>query len=176
MSWESRLLDLFDDLEQQAEGLHRAELDAEVAELARAEYSEVALAARFHASRGRTVEAALTGGAVVRGELGRTGRDWCLVHEPVPGREVLLSLPALAAVRGLSTRAVPEVARPLTARLGLGSLLRRVAEEAEPVHLVGTDGTGRQGVLGRVGSDFVELSTDQGVVVVPFPGLALLRR
>ena len=177
MTWESRLFDLFDDLEQQAEGLHRVDLDAEFAELARAGYSEVALASRFHASPAHAVEITLTGGAVVRGELGRAGRDWCLVAEAQPtGQEVLVSLPAVTAVRGLSTRAVPEAARPLSARLGLGSVLRRVAEEAERVHVVSTDGSRRQGVVQRVGADFFELSSEPGLVVVPFVGLALLRR
>ena len=52
MSWEQRLLAVFDDLEQQAEGLALAERDAAVEELSRAGYAEVELAARLHAATG----------------------------------------------------------------------------------------------------------------------------
>ena len=52
MRWEYQLGDLFDDLEQQAEGLALTERDALVAEQSRAEYAQVDLTARLHASRG----------------------------------------------------------------------------------------------------------------------------
>ena len=52
MRWEERLLDLFDDLEQQADGIALAERDALVAEQSRAEYAAVTLADRLHASVG----------------------------------------------------------------------------------------------------------------------------
>ena len=44
MSWEESMFAVFDDLEQQAQGLHLAERDAEVADLTVAEYSRVSLA------------------------------------------------------------------------------------------------------------------------------------
>ena len=56
MTWERELLDLFEDLEHQAEGLALTDRDAEVAELARSEYAEIDLAARVHASVGQPVE------------------------------------------------------------------------------------------------------------------------
>ena len=46
MSWHESMFAVFDDLEQQAEGLHLAERDAEVADLTLAEYTRVTLAAR----------------------------------------------------------------------------------------------------------------------------------
>ena len=61
MHWEERLLAVFDDLEQQAEGLALEARDAEVAELGRAEYAAVDVAARLHgavASRLRASEVA----------------------------------------------------------------------------------------------------------------------
>ena len=176
MSWESRLFDLFDDLEQQAEALHLAERDAEVAELARAEYAEVALASRVHASCGLDVELAILGGTTLRGRLARAGRDWCLVAVTPPvGQVALIPLRAVVAVRGLSARAVPEAARPLPDRLGMGSVLRRLAEDGEPVVVLGTDGSTRHGAVQRVGADFLELAGDSGTVVVPFGAVALLR-
>src|SRR4051794_10210086 len=69
MRWEERLLDLFDDLEQQAEGLALIGRDAEVAELSRAEYAQVDLADRLHASEGRSVRFGVNGSDSSR-------RDW----------------------------------------------------------------------------------------------------
>ena len=43
MSWDAALLDVFEDLEQQASGLRLADRDAEVADLAAAAYAEVGL-------------------------------------------------------------------------------------------------------------------------------------
>ena len=181
MSWELRLLDLFEDLEQQAEGAAMVARDAEVAELARAEYSEVDLAARWHASLGLDVELVGSGGLVVRGQVARVGAGWCLLtggSEDGSGpQEWLFVLAGLVSARGLSQQARPQATRPITGRLGLGSALRRVVEERGPVTLVRSDGERRQGRLGRVGKDFVELvPEDGGVEIVPFSALAALRR
>jgi hypothetical protein len=176
MSWERQLFDLLDDLEQQADGLERVEREAEVAELAVAEYAGVALVARVHASVGQQVEVTLIGGETERGRLARAGADWCLVVGEGASRECLVRLPAVVAARGLSWRAVPEPSRRVTARLGLGSVLRSLAEERHPVQVVGVDGRRRQGGVSRVGADFFELVDDVGSWVLPFAGVAALRR
>ena len=181
MSWERRLLDLFEDLEQRAEGAVLAARDAEVAELARAEYSQIDLAARCHASVGADVELAGPAGLVVHGRVARVGAGWCLVVSRAGDRatmhEWLFILSGLLSARGLSPQARPVSTRPVTARLGLGSVLRTMAEERGTVTLVRCDGERRQGVLGRVGSDFVELVGEGGAVdLVPFSGLVALRR
>ena len=81
MHWEERLLALFDDLEQQAEGLALAARDAEVAELGRAEYAHVDLTSRVHGSvRGR-LALAVDGVGRMDVELVRAGADWCLVRD-----------------------------------------------------------------------------------------------
>ncbi len=176
MRWDSRLAALFEDLEQRADGLHRAERDAGVSELARAEYSEVTLADRVHASLARPVQVTVSGGVTLQGLLRRAGRDWCLLQgqAPPPG-EVLVSLAAVTQIRGLSPRAVPEAARPLPDRLGLASVLRRLSEQGGPVVLVGTDGGQHSGMLRRVGADFLELNGDTGVLAVPLSAVALVR-
>ena len=177
MSWEQRLLDLFEDLEQQAEGAALSARDAEVAELARAEYAEVDLASRVHASVGHQVELTLCG-VVVRGRLARAGAGWCLVV--ADSHEWVVRLDHLVAGRGLSSQAIPAALRSLTSRLGVGSVLRELAEERAPVTLVRSDGERRNGVLGRVGRDFLELSTEGGSVVgtevVPFSAVVAVRR
>jgi len=182
VSWERRLLDLFDDLEQQAEGVALAARDAEVAELARSEYSEVRLADRWHASAGRHVEVTAAGGLVVRGRVSRVGAGWCLVLEEAPGTAPqpqgwLVALSGLVSVRGLSPHALPAALRPVTGRLGLASALRGIAEDPGPVTVFRSDGERRQGRVGRVGQDFLELLGEEGQVeVVPFSAVSAVRR
>jgi hypothetical protein len=64
-------------------------------------------------------------------------------------------------VHGASDRAVPEVAWPPVARLGVAAALRRLADAAEPCSLHLTDGHRHDGTLQRVGADFVEVSTGE---------------
>lgn len=193
MSWEQRLLDLFEDLEQQAEGAALVARDAEVAELARAEYAEVDLASRCHASVGHLVELTTAQQVVVRGRLARAGEGWCLVaaqssaqsstqsstqssRSAADGDEWLVAFSAVVSWRGLAAGAQPEGVRPITARLRLGSVLRPLGEDHASVVLVRSDGVQRRGEVGRVGKDFLELVTDVGVELVPFGAVAAVRR
>jgi hypothetical protein len=176
MRWEDRFLALFDDLEQQAEGLALADRDAEVAERGRAEYAQVDLAARLHASTGSRVALGVAGVGQLEASLVRVGADWLLVT--TGGQEWVVRFAALTSVRGLSARAVSEPARPLTARLALGSALREVAEGRAPVVLHRTDGSVLLGVVRRVGADFLEVTVERtrpGEEVLPFGQLAAVR-
>ncbi len=182
MRWEERLLALFDDLEQQAEGLALAERDAEVAELTRAEYAQVDLMARLHASVSREVTFGVAGADPVSGRLCRVGSDWCLVRA---GRqEWVLRVAALTQAGGLSERALGEEARGLGARLGFGSALRGLAQAGAAVVVHRADGGTCTGLLGRVGADFVEVRVvgrDPGPerahepVLTPFGWIAAVR-
>jgi hypothetical protein len=174
MRWEERLLALFDDLEQQADGLALAERDALVAEQTRAEYAQVELGARLAGSVGGRVWLDVLGVGGLDGVLRRTGAGW-LVLEAGSGAWVVL-LPAVRRVRGLSDAAVDVAARPLTARLGVVSALRGLAETRLECALHGTDGQVTRAVLGRVGRDFAEVRPVDGPVeVVPFAAIAALR-
>ena len=83
--------------------------------------------------------------------------NWCLLG--AAGQDWIVRLPAVVAVRGLPGHAVAEEAWPVTARLGLGSALRRLAEGREECRLRLRDGTAYDAHLGRVGADFVEVLT-----------------
>jgi hypothetical protein len=179
MQWEERLLAVFEDLEQQAEGLALGARDAEVAELARAEYAGVDLISRLSGSIGAHLRIEVTGVGRLRGRLARVGRDWLLLL--TDSHEWLLRDAALAAVRGLGERAVDPRHRAATARLGLGSALRGIAEEQDVVLVHRLDGGVARGVPRRVGADFVELIDDAeagatGPVLVAFAGVAGVRR
>ncbi|HVH94435.1 MAG TPA: hypothetical protein VM688_05925 [Nocardioidaceae bacterium] len=182
MRWEERLLDLFDDLEQQAEGLALIGRDAEVAELSRAEYAQVDLADRLHASEGRSVRFGVNGFGLIEARLARVGEGWCLLADGPT--EWLVRTPAIRSARGLSQHGRTAMARPLTARLGLTSALRGVAETRSAVVVHHLDATSQRGLLGRVGADFVELAVGDDAVatptvgdveVVPFWSLAAVR-
>jgi hypothetical protein len=172
MRWRDRLWDVLDDLEQQAEGLALAARDAEVAEQSRAEYARVDLSARLHGSLGRRLTLAVRGVAGLDGVLSGVGAGWVLLD--VGAVDWVVPLDAVLSLRGLADRGVPAEARPVTARLGLASALRRVAEERAEVLLHRVDGSLDRGVLTRVGADFVELLARESEVV-PFAALAAVR-
>jgi hypothetical protein len=174
--WEQRLLALFDDLELQAEGLALAERDGEVGELARAEYARLALADRLHGNVGARLTIGLGPSVTVEGVARQVGSDWLLLEEA--GHEWVIRLAAVGLVRGLTERALAPAARPVTAGLGVGSVLRRLAEAGEEVIVQSLCGDRRCGVLGRVGADFVELGGPAGrpADVLPFGSFAGIRR
>lgn len=157
----------------QASGLYLDDRDREVEALAAAGYAEVALADRVHASVGWRLRLALVDGAEAAGVLRRCGRDWLLLdagtcHWLVPAS-------AIAAAEGLVSGAVPEDARPRTARLSVASALRDLAEEDQPcvVRLVG--GRLVRGALGRVGADFVVVRSSGVDLVLPFAALVAVQ-
>jgi len=172
MRWEERLLAVFDDLEQQAEGLALVERDALVEEQSRAEYAAVDLAARVHGSLGAVVHVEVAGLGTLDGAIRRAGDGWLLLD--AGGRAWLLPMPAVRRLRGLRDNSVDPAVRPLTARLGLGSALRGLAEARSETVLHTTDGQLMRILLGRVGADFVEVRRDVAgaVELVPFSGIA----
>lgn len=174
---------LFEDLEQQAEGIQLAERDAELVDRAQGEYAGVSFAARVHASFGRDLTLLVSGVGTIRATLLRAGSDWCLleVREGV-GRQLLVRLEAVLSVEGLSPRATAEAARPVTGRLGFGSTLRRLAEHAQPLVVQRVDGSRSALLVTRVGADFLEglavptVGAEPAPVVVPFAAVAAVSR
>ncbi len=155
MAWDHELAALFADLERQAEALYGEDRAAELADRSRAEYSLVSLAGRLAASLGRELTLEVVGVGPVTGRLERVGDGWCLVRSPATDWVVLQD--AVAAVRGASGRAVAEAARSPLTRLGVGSALRGLADAGVRCVLHRRDGARHEGLLERVGGDFVEL-------------------
>jgi len=175
MSWEEDLFALFDDLEQQAEALYDAERGIELADRSRAEYAGVSLVSRLMASLDREVRVEVVGVGQVNGILDRVAGTWCLVRGSA--QDWVVPLAALSAVSGASDRSTPDAVWSPVARLGLGSALRRLAEAGERCVLHQQDGSRHDGVLGRVGKDFVEVLTgdDHRVVLVALGSLAAVQ-
>ena len=167
MGWDDGLFELLDDLEGQAEAAYAAERDAELTDRSRAAYAVVTLASRLMASVGRPVSLEVAGVGGVGGELRRVGAGWCLVA--APSGDWLVPVEAVISATGLSERAVPEVAWSPVSRLGLGSALRRLADEATRCLVSTRSGACHEVVLTRVGADFVE-----GRTVGEDPGRLLL--
>ena len=174
MGWEESMFALFDDLEQQAEGMHLAGRDADVADLSVAEYSRISLGARLHASIGRDLRVRLVGGHVVGGRLARAGDDWLLLV--ARSAEWIVRHDGILTLGGLSERADSEDTWSVMDRLSLRAVLRRLAGANElcVVHFV--DESQVEGRVGRVGRDFFELHVGEGperqVKVVPVAPVA----
>jgi hypothetical protein len=155
MAWEDELFAVLDDLEAEASALWEAERAPELADRERAEYREVPLAARLMASVDADLVLHVTGVGALAGRLDRVAQGWCVLTGPA--QDWVVRQAAVAAVDGASDRAVPEVAWPATARLGLGSALRRIADAGERCVVHRLDGARHDGMLRRVGHDFVEV-------------------
>ncbi|MFA6298471.1 MAG: hypothetical protein WC642_04850 [Nocardioides sp.] len=174
MAWEDDVFALLDDLEQQAEALYDAERAPELADRSRSAYQQVTLASRLMASLEQDVVLEVLGVGAVPGTLSRTAAEWCLVRGP--GQDWLVRLAAVASVTGASERALPEVAWSPVSRLGLGSPLRRLAESGERCVVRSLDGHAHEGVVSRVGQDFVELTGPGGrTMLVAFTALAAVQ-
>ena len=71
-------------------------------------------------------------------------------------------LGGIIAAQGVSDRAVPELAWSAVSRLGLGSALRRLADEGAACVVATRSGVRHEVVLTRVGEDFVEAEAETG--------------
>jgi hypothetical protein len=169
------VLGMLDDLEGQAEGLHLAERAVEVHELSVAQYAEVDLVGRLHASVGRAVRVGTTDGRDLHGRLDGLGSDWLAIDGEAGA--CVVPLAGIALLGGLAAGSVPEAARPLTSRLSLRAVLRRLAAEGEPCALHLDGGRTLRGVPERVGADFVELTQPEHPlpVTVPVAAIAVLQ-
>ena len=174
MTWEEELFAVLDDLEQQAESLYDADRDLELADRSRAEYHQVTLASRLTASVGQDLVIDLQGIGAVPGVLDRVGTGWGLLRGP--GQDWVFRTAAVLRVIGASERSVPEVAWSPVARLRIGSALRRLADAGERCVLHLADGGRQEGVLRRVGSDFVEVAAGEGrLQLVSFSALVAVQ-
>jgi hypothetical protein len=175
VTWEDELFRLFDDLEGQAAASFALDREAELADRRRAEYQQVSLAGRLMASVGREIGLDVMGLGTISGTLERVATGWLLLRGR--GQDWVVREAAVTAVRGASERAVPAVAWPVAARLGLTSALRRIADAGERCVVHGTDGRAHDATVRRVGADFVELVVGEAgqLVLVPYATLAAVQ-
>ncbi len=173
MTEDDRVAALFEDLEMQADGLYLDDRDREVEALAEAGYAEIALAERAQASVGRRLRLVLVDGSEVAGVLSRCGAGWLLLG--AGPEDWLVPVPAVVLLEGLAPGSVPAAAHPRTARLGVGSVLRRLAEEGSPCVLRLRGERLVSGALVRVGADFVLVRTTGTDLDVPLAAVVAVR-
>lgn len=174
MGSDEELFALFDDLESQAEAEFVAERDLEVAERVAIEYREVTWSSRVCGSLGLPVSIAVAGVGVLSGRLERAGAGW-LVLAAGSGSWLVVDS-GIEAITGLGPRSIPEAARGVGMRLGLGSPMRAIAESGRWVVIHLSAGGVYRGRIGRVGADFHEMHDDAGTVtVVPWQAIAVVR-
>lgn len=181
--WEA----LFADLEAQAEALAVAERAGEIVERTRAEVGSLSLIDRLRPACGGTVRVRTRGAGTIAGTLERLGPDWLLITQN-EGRETLVRLGAVLAVSGPGrTAAVPGTMDPVTARLGLWFVLRKLARDRSPLLLVLADGSSVAATIDRVGADYIEVAAHapgewrrarsvREALLVPMAGLVAVGR
>lgn len=153
-----QLFEVLEDLEARAGALHHRERAEEVADRSRSAYADVDLASRLMASLGTEVSCQVRTLGRLTGRVDRVGDGWVLVE----AERTLWCLPvsALLLVRGLAVRSVPREAWPPVDRLGLGAWLRRLADDQVRVSVLLEGGARSEGVVLRVGTDFLEIAGD----------------
>jgi hypothetical protein len=174
VDWDERLFAYLDDLEQEAEARFDSERETELGDRARAEYATVTVVSRLMASVGREIALDVRGVGQVSGMLQRVGPDWCLVG--AQRHAWVVRLEHATTVTGASERSVPEVAWSPVSLLGIGSVLRGLADTAEPCLVHTVDGAVHDVVVVRVGRDFVEVVTSPDrTVLLPLTAVAAVR-
>ncbi len=183
MRWDA----LFDDMEAQLAASERLELDAEIADRARAETAAVELADRLRGSLGRRIGVYLASGSAFEGTLSHAGSESLVLAEP--GHQLLIPYAAAVRYLGLSRLAVTEPSR-VRQRLGLTSALRALARDRAGLAVLVSRGSAGEstlhGVIDRVGRDHLDLAVTAGgedrreanvrqVATIPFAALAALR-
>jgi hypothetical protein len=161
MQWQQ----LIDELEATVDADERRELDGEVADRTRRELARLHLIDRLRAAAGCQVTIGAVGGEPVAGTIRRVGPDWFLLDPPsadgIHGDAaggLLVAVPAVTWIAGLSARAVDPAAVPaVDQRLGLASVLRAAARDRRPLRVCLRDGGEVSGVVSRVGADFVDV-------------------
>lgn len=182
MRWNS----LFSDLEAQFSAGRALEAELEITERARVELAGIELADRLRGAFGADIKVVLIDGRVIRGRLSHVGGEWLVLTERA--REWLLPYPSVVTYEGLGRVALKPASR-IQQSLGIASALRALARDRAElvVHLkvAARDGYELQGVIDRVGRDYLDLAVVQNgesrrpgrvaaVMTIPFSSLAAL--
>lgn len=180
-----RWLELFADLEGQAQAWERAELEAEITDRTRAETGQVRLVNRLRHEVGGVVRLTVLGAGQLEGTVDQVGADWLLLGGSV---EVVVPLSAVLTVSDLGPASVsPRGVGVVAQRLGLTSALRAIAVDRCPVRVALRDGSTVVGTPHRVGADFIDVAEHgvgevprrdvvRGVSTVAFEAIAAVRR
>lgn len=180
MRWDN----LFSDFEAQLAGAGQLELEAQVADLARAEAAGIGLAERLRGQGTAPLALLLASGVRFRGRLTHVASTW-LALDSGP-YSVLVPHLGIVTIEGLGRAAAAE-GSAVRRTLSLGSGLRAIARDRSPVACFVDAGAGEPitvtGTLDTVGADYVEVAAprtpdggvSRGLRVVPFARLIAVR-
>ena len=146
---------MFADLEQRAESLEAAELQAEIADRVRTENARSSLADRRRGSVGNNLTLGLVDGSATAGILRRVAADVVLLN--AGQTETLVPLHSIGWLDGLGTAAAAP-GGVVESRPGLRAALRALARDRVAVTAVCLGAAPLTGTPGRVGADYVELA------------------
>lgn len=149
MRWE----DLFDDLEAQWLREQRADQEALLPELVRAERAAVGWTDRVATATGQTLTIT-TAAQRISGILLDLGQDWLLVEEQ--RRSVLIPVVAVLGISGLPYRNRSEISRGR--RIGISTALRGIARDRSAVTVHDTSGGLTTGSIDWVGADHFDVA------------------
>lgn len=178
MRWE----DLFADLDAQWEREQRADQEAELPQLVRAERAAVPWGDRAALAVGRPLTLVTAAGRV-GGQLSDVGDEWLLMDEQ--GRSALVPAHAVLAVSGLPLRSSDD--RRRARRVSLGAGLRGISRDRCGVVVHDIGGGQYTGSIDWVGADHLDLSEHPadalrrpteitGRRTIPFAAIAVIRR
>lgn len=157
---------LFDDLSSQFDAQLRSQRQAEVADMAIAEATEVSLAGRLLGSVGSELELRLMNGETLRGEVARAAANWLVLR--LKRADILLWYRSLGAISGLS--ATPVWPSLVEQKLTAAKIMREFATSGAEVQFV-TGTSLLQGYIQRVGQDFVDVMDHGRRISIPFAAL-----
>ncbi len=177
MRWKA----LFDDMDSQFAGIESAASNSEIADRVRREQGSVALVDRLRAQIGFVLRVRVSGNLAFDGEVTHVGSEWLVLSKEAA--EVLIPLGAIRTIEGVNRRVMGEVSR-VERTLGLASAFRAMARDRAHVTVYQVEaGAHIQGVIDRVGADFVEIAavppgeqrrstSVTGVYCIPFSAVA----
>ena len=181
MRWEQ----VFRELDHEWEAAAAAQVQAEVADRTRAELARIGILDRFRGSVSRRLWVHTPAG-VCTGELTRVAADCLLLRDGAV--ELLVAAHHIDGVEGLAAEVVTdEQVGTVERRLGLASVLRRVARDRAAVTVERVGSAALHGTPVLAGADFVELavhprgepprsSSVTSRQVVPFAAIVVVRR
>lgn len=178
MRWEA----LFDDLEAQWLREQRADEEAVLPELVRAERAAVGWTDRLAVATGQTLMVT-TAAQRVGGILRDLGRDWLLLEEQ--GRSALIPVSAVLGIAGLPYRNRSGMTRGR--RIGIATALRGIARDRCAVTVHDIAGGLTTGSIDWVGADHLDVAEHPADAVrrpaavtghrtIPLPAVAVIRR
>lgn len=177
MRWDA----LFNDLEAQIAARSVAADESEIADLTRLEQSGVSLADRLRGQTQLTLRIRASGGVVFTGRLSHVGSEWVVLESELS--TTLIPFFSIQLIEGVG-RQMRQEHSAVQRRLGLAAALRALARDRARVVIYGaSEGVRVEGIIDRVGSNFVEMAAvargEQrrpgnvgGVFAIPFTGMA----